>query len=637
MLSNGVEQSVGTVIDGVVIGRAQGGSPDLVDIERIEVLRGPQGTLFGKNASVGVINIVTRDPTFSPSYDVSAYYGSYNDVRLEGVVNVPLSDIAAVRAAGYYYRRDGFVTNLFDGKKYHNRNVFGGRVKLLLKPNEKLDFLFSADVSIRDDNCCNHLPDKIAVGGIASRVPGSINPGPFNTTVNIDTLPSNRTNYFGASATINYDLGGPVLTSVSAFRHYWSYDTIDSDGLPVPVVRDNNNDTTWDQVSQEFRLTSDAKKRLSYVLGLFYFSQGIGVTTVQTGTLAYPPVTDYGQRFTDKVNSDSYAAFGQGTFKLTDTLRVIGGIRYTTEKFYENYSLIGVPGKTLWPRAVIGAISGSVKSTNVSWKAGAQYNIAPDVMLYGSYSTGYKGPAINPFLNKIDVTRPENSRAWEGGIKATLFGGRFYMNLVGFDMLIDGFQANVTDFSINPPLVRIVNAGSVKSRGFEFDFNGRPLPGLTLFGGASYAHTRFGAFGKTPCYAFQTVAQGCIGGFFDPSGNIVPNAPEWTATATARYEAPVGGNWKGFVQGSWVYKSSVNFLLNTDPSTRQPGYSLFDASIGAISGEGRYRLSFFVRNIFDKAFLTGISPQAQDGPGGYFHYVTLDAQRTIGVSLQAKY
>lgn len=637
LLSNGVEQSVGTVIDGVVIGRAQGSSPDLVDIERVEVLRGPQGTLFGKNSSAGVINIVTRDPSFERAYDFSATYGSRNDVRLESVINTPLTDDAALRVAGYYFRRDGFVTNLFDDKKYHNRNVYGGRFKLLLKPTQQLDILLSGDFSKRDDDCCNHLPNKRAAAGIASRVPGSIAPEPFNTTINVDTLPSNRTDIYGASLTMNYDLGRHVLTSVSAFRSYWSFDTIDSDGLPVPVVQTNSNDTDWDQTSQEFRLTSEATRRLSYVVGLFYFQQTLQATSLQIGTLAWPPVKVSGQQFTDRVSSESYAAFGQGTFRVTDQFRLIGGARYTDEKISEIYILNSVPGTALWPRAAVGRISGSVKASNVSWKAGAQFDMTPDIMFYGTYSTGYKGPAINPFLNKIDVTKQEDARSYEAGAKAVFFSGRFNVNIVAFDTLVKGFQANVTDFSINPPLVRIVNAGSVKSRGFEVDFNGRLAPGLSVFGGVSYAKTRFGEFGRTPCYAFQTVAQGCIGGFFDPSGNIVPNAPDWTATTTARYETELASTVTGFVQVSWVYKSVVNFLLNTDPSTRQPGYSLFDSSVGAQTANGKYRVALFVKNVFDKGFLTGISPQTQDGPGGYFHYISLDAQRTMGVTLQMKY
>ena len=635
LLSNGVEQSVGTVIDGVVIGRTQGSSPELIDIERIEVLRGPQGTLFGKNASAGVVNIVTKDPVFKDSYGLNVSIASYNDLRVDGVANVAINDKLAGRFVGYLLRRDGFVNNVYNGKVLHNRFTFGFRGKMLYEPTDRLHILLNGDFSRRDDDCCAHLVDKQAPNGNAKKIPGALVGGPYNTTVNIDTAPSTKTDLGGASLTINYDIGDYVVTSVSADREFKSYDTFDSDGFPVPIVENNSNVSHWHQFSQEFRLASPASDRLSYVLGLFYFQQSFNNLNLQTGSLAYPVVRLLGHTLDDTVRSKSYAAFGQGTFRLTDAVRLIGGLRYTKEKISESYAEAFVAGYGPWPRAIAGRYSGSVKPSNVSYKAGAQADLSKAIMVFATYSTGYKAPGINPFANTIDVTNKETSRSAEAGIKAEFFNRRFAVNAAFFDTKIDGFQASVVDFSINPPPVRIVSAGSMVSRGGEMDFTGRPFPQLLLFGGVSYAPAKFGKFGLTPCYAFQTAAQGCVAGNFDPSGKPVPNAPKWTATFTGRYDiAMPSRSFDGFVQGSWAYKSSVNFLLNTDPSTRQAGFSLFDASAGVQSHNGRWRATVFVRNIFDQHFVTGLSPQTQDGPGAYFHYVTLDAQRTAGLTLQ---
>ena len=284
--SDAIEQSVGIVIDGVVIGRVPGAISDLVDVERVEVLRGPQGTLFGKNASAGVISIVTRQPTNTFEALGSISYATLDEIKLFGAVSGPIvADKVLARISGYRNTRDGLITNVRTGQDLNNRNEYGFRGKLLLKPVETLDITLAGDYSRRDQRCCTWTTRDITPGNFIGAIQRGVGvvAGPQNNQVNLggdqafkgaDTPDAyQRSTIWGVSGEANLDLGAVSLTSITAFRKWNGQDDLDADQTPLPLLVFNRGTTRQRQFTQELRLTSPADQFISYVAGGFYFKQ----------------------------------------------------------------------------------------------------------------------------------------------------------------------------------------------------------------------------------------------------------------------------------------------------------------------------------------------------------------------------
>jgi iron complex outermembrane recepter protein len=640
--SDGTEQSVGTVIDGVVIGRPNGSVGDLVDVDRVEVLRGPQGTLFGKNSSAGLINVVTRRPVFENEGLLRASYGSREGVRLEGVANFAPSDSLAVRLVGYRFARDGFVTNIYQGqnKLINDRDDYGFRGRVLWQPSDRTEFLLTADYSSRDSNCCQYVTRTRATNGLNERAGDPITGGADNLRVNANT-PS-FTRFDAASVTLesSFTLGSYTLTSITAYRDFAGSDGTDRDQGPTNSVSKATSDTDWNQFSQEIRLASPTDRQLSYVVGLFLFDQTVDAFQQEQGDLGFPPLF-FARDVAYTVDTTSVAAFGEATFKVTDDLRLIAGLRYTDESYSMDFARTTPAGARPVPGTPVLTFSVEPSFSNWSWRLGAQYDLGDAAMAYVTASRGYKGPSLNAGTElvrpEVAVARPEIATSYEAGIKAVLMERRLQISGAIFRTEIEDFQAQVRDGTVVPATVGIRNAGSLVSQGLELEVFYRPVSWFSLTGSLASIDAAFENFPNVPCYSGQTVAEGCVGGAFNASGIRPPNAPRWTSAAIARFEpAPVGGL-APFFQIAASYKGEVNFSTNNDPRTVQEGVTLVDLAAGASTEDDRYELSVHVRNLFDQNFVNGIQSQSLDGPTGYLQYVSPDAQRTYGITLTRRF
>ena len=337
--SNGLEQSVGTVVDGVAMTRNGMGNGDLLDVDHVEVLRGPQGMLFGKNASAGIVAIVSRRPTNEWSTEGRVSFGTYDEVRATGILNVPLAATAAFRLAGFSNRRDGLVTNVFDGRKLNDHQEVGLKARLLwASDDERLQAYLIGDLSKIDGGCCLPTVRSVVPGGALadSLALAGVVPGHRNLDVNLDAGGFSRSTNGGVSMELTARLGQHDITSLTAWRTWELRENSDSDSTPQQALSINFGRSDLEQLSQELRLASPVGKRFEYLLGLYYFNSRLRGNNGQQGSLSLASDTPVTSRFFVATNrNESLAAFGQAMVRVARDLRLIAGARFTHDHFRE--------------------------------------------------------------------------------------------------------------------------------------------------------------------------------------------------------------------------------------------------------------------------------------------------------------
>jgi iron complex outermembrane receptor protein len=412
--SDAVEGAVGINIDGVVIGRQGAGFTDFADIERIEVLRGPQGITFGKNASAGVISVITKRPTDTLSGSAFASYGSDNEIKANASLSGPLvGQTVLARMSGFISKRDGIIQNLNDGRDLNDVDDWGVRGKIELRASGDLNVLLSGDWSQRQPDCCTWATRSYGSNAVlkAAEQAVGIVPGPGNRETTLGGRQFTGQKSRGASAEINWTPGDYTLTSITAYRRWDAIDNNDADRTPLPILDINQGDVDQHQFTQEVRLASPANQRLEYVLGLFYFNQEIVNNSIQQGTFGapLPPGLLISRRQFTEVDTENYAAFGQGSFDIVNGLKVLLGARYTHEKIGIDFKRDNLPGTLVLTPAYTctraapatcgpgGPQPGVPEASDNawSWRAGLQYQPTRDLNLFATVTRGYKGQAFN--------------------------------------------------------------------------------------------------------------------------------------------------------------------------------------------------------------------------------------------------
>lgn len=660
--SPAIESSVSTVIDGVVLGRPEMGSVQFFDLERVEVLQGPQGTLFGKNASAGVINIVTARPKLDRvealghlEYGKINSASAGNEIIAQAAVNVPLSESSAVRISGFGNYRDPLVKNINNKRSDYSHTEIGLRAKYLWRPDDSLSMYLQGDIARQSGvSSSAFTPRKLIPGGFEAGILSSsgIVAGPSNLEVANDGLIYNRFTVGGAQAEVTYELeSGISFTNIAAYRFFNNNSGNDPDLAPLNVFNVNDQSIRDSQFSNEFRITSPTGGWIEYVAGLYYFTAEYENSIKQAGDLlGLIPITPppglnviSANTFT-RVKPKSYAAFGQVTLRPADRLRLILGGRVTHDKV----SLTGsaVQGASVLPLGARGTVEGSTKETAFSYRIGAQYDLAPSIMVYASYTRGYKGPGLNTNVGvppQFVVVNKEIPKAYEIGVKSTFLDRRVTLNLSAWDETFEGFQAQgvaVQFGSVN----YTQNAGSLKSRGAEAALTVRPTGGLTLNGSIVYTDAYYRDF-VTACYSGQPTGPSgrnvCRPDrSTDASGNRLANSSTWTYSLAGNYETNLSGDLDGFVQANWYHRSSTNFTATGNPDNHLGGYGLLGGSVGIRSDDRKWELSLFGRNILDKRFPSLITNFPLDGAtgdaargGNTLQFFNVDSFRTIGVAL----
>lgn len=678
VFADGIEQSVGTVIDGVPLARAGQGLADLIDVERIEVLRGPQGMLFGRNASAGLINIVTRRPSERLTLEALASYGSDNDVRSAATVSGPIAEGIGFRLTGFFNRQDGFVRNLRTGQDLNDRKEYGVRGVIEFAPTDTTQIAIRGDWSKRDNRASiwtiRALPTNALRPILDPRIIAAV--GPASRVVNLSGPVFNEMENWGASAEINQELGGGyTLTSITAYRAWNQADSNDADQSVLDVLDLNSGTNDLRQFSQELRITSPADQFLSFVAGAFYYqaknrnvSDQVGrfvVSLAQAGGTGLP-VPRGGRQVEIAVDVEDIAAFGQASLNFAPNFRAILGARFTHTRVAAEYTRRLGPGASATFNSLLGASFAplaydlSTKDDDLSWRFGLQYEPSRDHNLYATVSRGYKGPGYD---TQVDFTvqpgrtaaqsalvNPETAINYEIGWKASLLDRRLDVSLALYQTDFEDFQAQVFEQPPGAALgsFRIRNAGKLRSKGFEFEFTARPTTGLSIGASLAYNDTTFRRFVAAACPRLgQTVTAanngrncGSSAAAFDASGARAPNAPRWTISTNARYDTSISDDVGAFVQANAYLRSDNLFSLypeNIPNPTQQDGYVVVNGTAGVTLMDGKLTVAAFVRNLFDQNFVTSIFDLPFGGPGDLGQFVTRDAQRTAGIQLGVRF
>lgn len=665
VLGLGVEPAVSIVVDGVVAARAAQGFGDLADIARIEVLRGPQGTLFGKNSTAGVINVVTAEPStsFAGSAEITAAEG--NEYRARGTISGPLSDTVGARLSGYYNHVEGHVYNSTLDRDVNGTEGEGARGKLEWDATDALRIRVIGDYSNNDADCCKSVLVRAVNPAVAQLTLPAI-AGPRNRTLGGNILSIAHRQQRIGSVQAEYDLGWGTITSISAYQDFKQYQNEDVDTIdtraPIYVGPGNGANgsaasfdvnsavTVLDNISQEVRISSNGQPRLGYVAGVYYSDLTIDReffrrrSICASGTFGQPcaaPVYQSAQHFA-QLNSSSIAAFGQGEYEIIDGLRALAGMRVQYEEVSVDGTRTGipmVPGDLIFPG--LGANSGkrSADDTAVTGKIGLQYEFSRNAQVYGSYTRGYKGLGFDTEITANFASQepvlPEDVDAYEIGFKTQTQDGLLTFAAAAFLANYTNLQvnANRSDTTLGTISIQLTNAGTARTQGFEIEATLRPLDGLSLAAGVTYAETSIdadglgcplqlqgaanaappltGNFPINTCYRSSFVSSSgatvVSGAQQNVRDGVLPAAPKWRANFNPRYEVDIGtSGFMGFVQANVSYESRQSFAIEQDPLLVQGAHAIVDASLGVNAADNRYTVTLFARNLFDRNYYTSL-------------------------------
>ena len=602
LTNDGIEQGVGIYVDDVYYSRVASATFDFLDVAQIEVLRGPQGTLYGKNTTAGAINITTRQPTFTPEGSIEASLGNLDFRQAKAALSGPLGDTVAARVALSYTDRNGTLFNTATGGDINEQNNFGIRGQLLWEAGDALDINLAADWSRQNPDCCgtvfvgtgatqrplNRQFDALAAA-LSYAVPST---DPFDRIADLDAPLSAVNELGGVALKANWEIGPGTLTSISALR-FWDWQPAnDRDFLGLPITTLSQNPSQQDQYTQELRYSGKLGPA-EFVLGAFGYYQEIRTRGTQaqgpaasrwlinpSNPLSNEPTVLDGLTATNDIRLDNVSAalFGQASWHVTDRLTLQPGIRINYDRKDGSYVSLVTNGdgqvvtfestdpRVVAQRAVLApqSFETTFSDWNLSYDFTASYELADNILAYATYAKSFKSGGIN--LNGVptDATgasiiaaatvAPESVNHLEVGIKAQFFDRRLTANLAAFHTEIDDYQALVTNGQLGVLRGYLANADKVRSQGVEFDLSFRPNPRFNLYVNGAYTDADYVRFTDAPCppelsggttaLPGQTPsAPGTPGGISpencDISGERLPGISRWAFSYGGEYNQPM--------------------------------------------------------------------------------------------------
>ncbi len=668
LTNDGIEQGVGIYVDQVYYSRIASATFDFTDTERIEVLRGPQGTLYGKNTTAGAINITTRKPSFTPEARIELTTGNYQFIQAKASVSGPLiPDKLAIRLSAAVTERDGTIHNVATGKDLNAQDNKSVRGQLYWKPTETLDLALSGDYGQQNPNCCVQyyvrtgatqrplIRQYAALAAAQGYVVPSTNA--FDRVTDVDTPLRAKQELGGVSLLANLDLGASTITSVSAWR-FWHWDpSNDRDFIGLPITTVSANPSQQTQYSQELRIASNGKHTLDYVLGAFYFyqtidTQGLQVQGPAASAFLLNPTSAGGRnpatlngltsRNTIGFTNTSAALFGKLTWNVSDRFQIAPGLRLNYDKKKGDYVSVVTNGTgtalTADQRGVLAPQSyqPNFDNWNLSGDITAAYTVTSDIHAYATYARSYKSGGINlsglpldlsnnPILSAATV-RPEKVNHYELGLKTQFIDRRLTLNLAGFWTEISDYQATVTNGQLGVLRGYLANAGKVRTRGLEFDSAFRPTNRFSVYANGAYTDAKYVKFVDAPCppelsggsAPTATSLPGPAGtGTVSPSncdisGQRLPGVSKWAFSYGAEYDLPatIGGLDGQVYLG---YDGSYRSTFSSNPSrslyTDIKGYALSNFRLG-FKAKDSWNVFGWLRNAFDHNYYEVLALQS---------------------------
>jgi iron complex outermembrane recepter protein len=671
LTNDGIEQGVGLYIDQVYYSRPAASALDFIDTEQVEVLRGPQGSLYGKNTTAGAINIRTRAPSFTPEARVELTGGNYDFFQGKGSVSGPLSDTLAARFAVVGSTRRGTVRNVRTNEWTNSQDNLGLRASFLYKGIEDLSLTLAVDYNKQRPRgytqvAVRTFPTLRAAnrqfGALATtlgyRLPTT---DPFDRVTDVDAPLQSNQDQGGASLVAEWQAGDNTVTSVTAWR-FWTWrpkNDRDFIGLPITTRSENNSDQR--QLTQEFRFATSGNNKLDFTGGIFGYRQTIATDSVTAqgaaanqwtnGPTANPAVLDgLTQRAAIYYANNSLAAYGQLTWNATDAIRVQPGARFNYDTKDATYNAVqtgGIANPTAAQQAQKNAslpaqsYTASYKAFNVSGDINVSWRVAPDVLLYAVASKSFKSGGLN--LNGLPAladgvtaalalaqVKPERVTHVEGGVKAQFWDRRITANLTAYHTDIKDYQTTVSNGAIGIVRGYLANA-DVRIQGVEGEFSLRPNDRFTAYLNFAYNDGIFTRFPDAPVAPENT---GGTAQSIDISGARFPGVSKWSLAWGGEANVPAGPNGGQFYVGADAsYRSSYSSNATPSPYFIVDGYSIANFRAG-YRDDSNLNVFAWVKNAFDTQYFEFLSNQ----PGNNGLVVgQLGDPRTFGVTVAKKF
>ena len=670
--NDGLEPGVGFYVDGVYHARPATAAFDFTDLDRVEVLRGPQGTVFGKNSTAGAISITTQAPSFDYQTKAEISGGDFGYFQAKGAITGAISETLAGRFSGLVTKRGGVLYNAFLGERDNDIDNIAVRGQLLYQPSSDFHARFSIDYSSFDNRCCTQAYLTVgqtlkpaarqypAMAAAMNYTPPSLNP--YDRIASIDADLAAHTNEGGMGLNADWVLGAVTLTSISAWR-WWNWDAAnDRDYTSIPIQLEQHIPSYQRQFSQEFRVASNGRNTIDYVAGVYWFMQRITGTPItvygpQASFWLLGPAPQFPANLLDgyrtdgatKFISSSYAAFGEATWHVTEALSVTGGIRYTYEEkdgsfasdvsgglATTNQTLINAKLSILRPQSYGAAVSDG----SPSGRATISYQIADEIMGYGTYARASKSGGINmsglplnpsnlPALSTA-VIKPEQNTTWEIGLKTRLLDDHLLINIDAFDTTVRDFQANVVDTGPGALRGYLANIEKVRVQGVELDSSFAADEHLSGHFSAAYTAGKYASYQNGPC-PLELIATSTT--VCNLSGRPLSALPVWALSLGGDYATPLQVAdlpGQAYLHGEYSYRSKTYGDSSDSQYTRMPAYSLLHTSLGWRTAQ--WDFSLWVRNLTNERYLQNVTVQA--GNSGLVVGTPADP-RSFGATLRA--
>ncbi|MGJ7489592.1 TonB-dependent receptor [Variovorax sp. ZT4R33] len=664
--NDGLEGSTGVYVDNVYLGRAGMAAFDLLDIERIDLLRGPQGTLFGKNTTAGVLSIHTRAPTFETERSLQLSVGQRGLAQGQALFSGALSDDVAGRLLVYGSHEGGSITNLYNGDRLGGGDRSGVRGQLLVRDRDDFSLRLIAEHHRERSSSGTAVTYGLGPGlamarALAGGATGIVT-DPRRREVNIDGEESVRSDQNALSAEARWKLAsGAQITSITAARD-WRFTRITNDSLNIPVLLEGGSALRQQQFSQELRLAGPTGGAVDYVVGAYLLRQrlrnqawtdfGARADIVLQGT-AVPVFANASSIHFGALDTQSYALFSQATWHATPDLDLTAGLRVTEEEKKartQRDNSTGGARATAFLRnnpLVLGAYdTGPLRTRQTSPSAllSASYRFAPALMGYASLSHGEKSGGINlggpgaapgPLGVQSLILGPERVDSLDLGVKSRFLDDRLQLNLNAFVAGVRGYQTAYlvpSGAGVGNYVQILTNAGDLRSRGVELELKALPTRGLTLWSNASFNDARYRHYDNAPCPSEIAVPQPAAR--CDLSGRQVAGAPRWILNVGAEYRYRWSPSLMHAVSAAYAWRSGQDGTLDASVYARVPAYGLLNLATRweLAHGSQLWSLSLWLRNAFDKRYFQAVTATAN---GAYL--ASVGTPRTLGATLRVDF
>ncbi|MFL6603460.1 MAG: TonB-dependent receptor [Steroidobacteraceae bacterium] len=672
--SEGLETSVGLYLDGVYISRPGMLTSDLYDIEQITVLRGPQGTVFGKNTTAGALSINTRKPERTFHSDVELSAGNFGLTQVRGSITGPLGTGFSGRLSGFYTGRDGTIENIGTGSALNNQNKTAARAQIYYQPSGALNLCLIADFSHQQEKSGAHVlvdpgltlangstrPNDILIR--AARFGYTPTFDPFLRRVNMDQRSAIETTSVGTSLEANWSFAGYTLTSISAWRRWEFFPSNDMDYLPLDIQRSTGSNIWNRQLSQEFRIASPLHRTVDFVAGVFLYGQRLETATIPGATYGTDAAKFYSQPTLilpayalagvtssthANADTDSQSVFGQIAWHVHDRWDLTAGGRSNWDHKVAVVNRNRSGGSVLNPADPYFAAAVAARNQLAPGNAGAEssssgntlsgslslsYRPTDALLLYSSLSRGVKAAGLNTSIlpAAVDpIIKPEVVNNIELGVKSAFLNQSLEINGSLFWANIRNYQTTVRDRLLIASY--LANAQSARTRGAEIELRWAVLDGLHLASAVAYDEAIYTSFHSAPCGTEWTgLATTC-----DLTGKPISAAPRWSGDVLGEYTRRLTASLLGNAGIEYTFRASEYYSSDDSAYSVIHGYGLVNLHVSVGSTSDRWQLSFWTRNVLDKEYFTALSVGGAFG-AGYVGGVVGDP-RMYGATLRLQF